>query len=372
MSRPNFENLLKVLRREEPDRPTLFEFFLNTPLYNQLAGPQIANMTDEMAWVRVLIHAFMNAGYDYVNLHGSSFHFPKNTVPQLKTRSLNDGAIIFDGESFESYSWPNPEDFDYSILERVEQLLPDGMKVIVWGPGGVLENVIDLVGYDNLCYMLFDDPGLTRDIFDAVGSRFVRYYEICAQYPSVGALISNDDWGFKTQTMLPPADMRRYIIPWLTVEENIKFGLDIKNVSKQLKQERAEEFMEIVGLTPYRNYFPRQLSSSMLQRVSIARAFATKPDLLLMDEPYGQLDIELRYKLEDELIKLWEATGTTVLFITHNIEEAVYLGEKILVLTNKPTTVKTFLENNIPRPRDIASDDFVALRNKVTDLIKWW
>ncbi len=161
-------------------------------------------------------------------------------------------------------------------------------------------------------------------------------------------------------------------MPWLTVEENIKFGLDIKNVSKQLKQERAEEFMEIVGLTPYRNYFPRQLSSSMLQRVSIARAFATKPDLLLMDEPYGQLDIELRYKLEDELIKLWEATGTTVLFITHNIEEAVYLGEKILVLTNKPTTVKTFLENNIPRPRDIASDDFVALRNKVTDLIKWW
>jgi ABC-type nitrate/sulfonate/bicarbonate transport system ATPase subunit len=161
-------------------------------------------------------------------------------------------------------------------------------------------------------------------------------------------------------------------MPWLTVEENIKFGLDIKNVSKQLKQERAEEFMEIVGLTPYRNYFPRQLSSSMLQRVSIARAFATKPDLLLMDEPYGQLDIELRYKLEDELIKLWEATGTTVLFITHNIEEAVYLGEKILVLTNKPTTVKTFLQNNIPRPRDIASDDFVALRNKVTDLIKWW
>lgn len=214
MSKPNFENLLKVLQREEPDRPTLFEFFLNTPLYNQLAGPQIANMTDEMAWVRVLIHAFMNAGYDYVSLHGSSFHFPKNTVPHLKTRSLNDGTIIFDRESFEHYSWPNPEDSDYSILERVEQLLPEGMKVIVWGPGGVLENVIDLVGYDNLCYMLFDDPGLTQDIFDAVGFRFVRYYEICAQYPSVGALISNDDWGFKTQTMLPPADMRRYVIPW--------------------------------------------------------------------------------------------------------------------------------------------------------------
>lgn len=161
-------------------------------------------------------------------------------------------------------------------------------------------------------------------------------------------------------------------MPWLTVEENIRFGLDVKKVPQKEKQERVEEFMDIVGLTPYRNYFPRQLSSSMLQRVSIARAFATKPDLLLMDEPYGQLDIELRYKLEDELIKLWEATGTTVMFITHNIEEAVYLGEKILVLTNKPTTVKKFLDDKLPRPRDIASYEFVALRNEVTDLIKWW
>ena len=91
-----------------------------------------------------------------------------------------------------------------------------------------------------------------------------------------------------------------------------------------------------------------------------------------MDEPYGQLDIDLRFKLEDELIKLWQKTGTTVLFITHNIEEAVYLSEKIMVLTNKPTSVKTVLENNLPRPRDVTSPEFVELRNKVTDLIKWW
>lgn len=160
--------------------------------------------------------------------------------------------------------------------------------------------------------------------------------------------------------------------PWLTVEENIRFGLDIRKVPKEEKQRRVEEYMEIVGLTDYRAFFPRQLSASMLQRVSIARAFATQPDLLLMDEPYAQLDIELRYKLEDELIKLWEATGTTVMFITHNIEEAVYLGRKILVLTNKPTTVKSYLDNDLPRPRDIASEEFVEIRNKVTDLIKWW
>ena len=161
-------------------------------------------------------------------------------------------------------------------------------------------------------------------------------------------------------------------MPWLTVEQNVSFGLGIKHVPEKAKRENVNEMLDIVGLTPYRKYYPSQLSSSMLQRVSIARAFATRPELLLMDEPYGQLDIELRFKLEDELIKLWERTGTTVLFITHNIEESVYLGEKIMVLTNKPTKVKELIRDDLPRPRDIAAPDFVALRQHVTDLIKWW
>ncbi len=161
-------------------------------------------------------------------------------------------------------------------------------------------------------------------------------------------------------------------MPWLTVEQNVSFGLDIKHVPQEKKRELVDKYLEIVGLTKYRKYYPKQLSASMLQRVSIARAFATEPELLLMDEPYGQLDIELRFKLEDELIRLWEMTGTTVIFITHNIEEAVYLGEHIMVLTNKPTTVKQTLQNDLPRPRDIAAPEFVRLREEVTELIKWW
>ena len=179
-----------------------------------------------------------------------------------------------------------------------------------------------------------------------------------------------------------PVDMKKHNISyifqenstmqWLNVERNVSFGLDIKGVSKAEKRASVDEVLEIVGLNEYRKYYPRQLSASMLQRVVIARAFATKPELLLMDEPYAQLDIELRYKLEDELVKLWRKTGTTVLFITHNIEEAVYLGEKIMVLTNKPTKVKEVLVNSIPRPRDIAAPEFVQLRNRVTELIRWW
>ena len=161
-------------------------------------------------------------------------------------------------------------------------------------------------------------------------------------------------------------------MPWLTVEQNIRFGLETKKLPEDTIRERAENAMAMVGLEAYRNYYPAQLSASMLQRVVIARAFAVEPMLLLMDEPYGQLDLDLRFRLEDELIALWKKTKTTVIFITHNIEEAVYLGENILILTNKPTTIKTKIHNDLPRPRDIASPDFVKLRNEVTELIKWW
>lgn len=159
---------------------------------------------------------------------------------------------------------------------------------------------------------------------------------------------------------------------WLTVEQNIAFGLKMKKRPKEEIRRTVDEMLDIVGLTEYRHYYPVELSTSMLQRVVIARAFATKPELLLMDEPYGQLDIDLRFKLEDELLKLWKATGTTVIFITHNIEEAVYLSENILILTNKPTSIKERMENKLPRPRNVVSPEFIEVRNRVTELIKWW
>lgn len=159
---------------------------------------------------------------------------------------------------------------------------------------------------------------------------------------------------------------------WLTVEENVAFGLKMKKLPKNVINEAVTEVLEMVGLTKYKSYYPVELSTSMLQRVVIARAFAVKPDILLMDEPYGQLDVELRFRLEDELIKLWKKLGTTVIFITHNIEEAVYLSENILVLTNKPTSIKEKLANTLSRPRNVVEPDFIDLRNKVTELIKWW
>lgn len=160
--------------------------------------------------------------------------------------------------------------------------------------------------------------------------------------------------------------------PWLTVEQNLKFGLEIKKVPKKEIKIRVERIIKLLGLEQFRNSYPHQLSVSSEQRIVVGRAFAMYPDLLLMDEPYGQMDIKMRYYLEDEVIKLWKEFGSTVVFITHNIEEAVYLAERILILTNKPATIKDEVIIDLPRPRDFADPKFVKIRQYITDQIKWW
>ena len=122
----------------------------------------------------------------------------------------------------------------------------------------------------------------------------------------------------------------------------------------------------------FRKSYPNELSASSMQRIIIGRAFAMQPDLLLMDEPYAQMDLKLRFYLEDEVLRLWREMGTTVVFITHNVEEAVYLSERILVLTNKPAGIKENIVNTLPYPRDVTSPDFIELRKHVTEQIKWW
>ena len=159
---------------------------------------------------------------------------------------------------------------------------------------------------------------------------------------------------------------------WLTVKENVQFGMKVRKFSKEKLNRKTEEVLKMVGLEQFADYYPEQLSASMLQRVSIARAFAVEPDLLLMDEPYGQLDLELRFRLEDELIRIWQETKTTIVFITHNIEEAVYMSQRIMVLTNKPTKVKEDFVNPLSLPRNVTEEKFIEMRNKVTNLIKWW
>ena len=164
--------------------------------------------------------------------------------------------------------------------------------------------------------------------------------------------------------------------PHMSVRKNVEFPIkNSKFVSPEIRSNcdsRVQELIGMVGLTGMEKRLPAQLSGGQRQRVALARALAVNPDLLLMDEPYGQMDIKLRFYLEDEVVRLWKETGSTVLFITHNIEEAVYLAERILILSNKPTTIKEDFKVDLPRPRDVTSPEFTKIRQYVTDQIKWW
>jgi len=210
---PDFNNLLRVLKRQKPGRHTLFEFFLNPQLEMFITGTeQMPEGRDGQAAMR--IKAFRYAGYDYVTLQASGASFPYGERNHDKSFNINENPIITDRKSYDGYPWPDPDACDDGRIVRYGALLPDGMKIISQSPNGVLENVTGLVGYDRLCYLLADDPAFVQELFDQVGRRLLRYYEIAAQYDCIGAFVANDDWGFATQTLLSPADMRRYVFPW--------------------------------------------------------------------------------------------------------------------------------------------------------------
>ncbi len=210
---PDFGNLLKVLSCEAPSRPTLFEFFLNGPLYRKLAAQTGLDVDTAPDWL-IVQRAFLAAGYDYATTHLPGFVFPAHERAHASTVSLNEGAVIADRSSFDAYTWPDPADAEYAFLDEAAATLAPGMKLVVPGPGGVLENVIKLTGYEPLCMMIADDEQLVFDLFEQVGTGLAAMYERAAPHPAVGACISNDDWGFKSQTMLSPPDMRRFVFPW--------------------------------------------------------------------------------------------------------------------------------------------------------------
>ncbi len=209
----DFGQLEKVLQKKKPDRPVLFEFIINGNVMNK-AVPEFSHPHEWVSWVVRLANGMKNLGYDYACTMSSNLSFPTGNKARENSISLNDGAVITDRESFSRYEWPDPSTLDYAWLGEVGKHLPEKMKLIVSGPCGVLENVIALCGYENLCMMIYDDPELVGDIFEAVGSRLVEYYRRSVRYDVVGAIVANDDWGFNKQTMLAPDDMRKYVFPW--------------------------------------------------------------------------------------------------------------------------------------------------------------
>ena len=165
----------------------------------------------------------------------------------------------------------------------------------------------------------------------------------------------------------------RRVFSQLTVQQNLELGAYTRTDSSEAIAADYEMVFELLPrLKERRKQLAGTLSGGEQQMLAIGRALMSSPRMLLMDEPYGQMDIKLRFYLEDEVVRLWKETGSTVLFITHNIEEAVYLAERILILSNKPTTIKEDFKVDLPRPRDVTSPEFTKIRQYVTDQIKWW
>lgn len=160
--------------------------------------------------------------------------------------------------------------------------------------------------------------------------------------------------------------------PWRTVRDNIRIGLEIKRVAREEAERRISDMVELVGLHGFEDYYPYQISGGMKQRVAIARAFAVNADLIVMDEPFAALDAQTRHKMRAELLRIWERRKHTVVFITHSLEEAIYLADRIVVLSDKPATIVGDFAVDMPRPRDFAHPLFIALRKRLVELIGAW
>jgi NitT/TauT family transport system ATP-binding protein len=159
------------------------------------------------------------------------------------------------------------------------------------------------------------------------------------------------------------------LFPWRSVIDNIAFGLEMRGIAKNERYRIAERYLNLVNLVQFRNNYPSELSGGMRQRVAVARALALDPVLLLMDEPFGALDAQTRNMLQKELLDIWEATKKTIVFITHSVDEAVYLSDRIVVLTPRPGRICRIFPVDLPRPRDRTSPEFAQVRREVLDLI---
>ncbi len=165
------------------------------------------------------------------------------------------------------------------------------------------------------------------------------------------------------------------LLPWRTAQANIEFALEaVGGWSKAERAERARQYLELVGLTEFADRYPHELSGGMKQRVAIARSLSYEPGVLLMDEPFGALDAQTRERLQEELIDIWRRTGTTIVFITHDIEEAVFLGERVAVMSSRPGTIRTIVDVRLDRSghaeEDIRSTrEFAAYRHQIWELL---
>ena len=160
------------------------------------------------------------------------------------------------------------------------------------------------------------------------------------------------------------------LFPWRTALKNVEYGLEIRKVAAAERERIAREFLRVVRLEEFADFYPHNLSGGMRQRVAVARALAFDPQVLLMDEPFGALDAQTREELQDLTVDIWQKTKKTVIYVTHNLSEAVFMGSRIAVFIPKPGRIREVLRVNLPRPRDALSPEFIEIQRKVNQMIR--
>ncbi len=228
----------------------------------------------------------------------------------------------------------NNKKIEFKSLESVNLTIKKGEFICLLGPSGcgksTLLNII--AGFDKA----------------SIGEIFIDDKQVTQPSPNYVTIFQ--DYG---------------LLPWRSVKKNVELGLESKKISKEERSRIADEFIELVGLSKFSKHHPTELSGGMQQRVAIARALSVDPEIIFMDEPFGALDAMTRMSMQDEISNIWEQKKKTIIFVTHDIEEAVFLADRIVIMTPGPGKVKSIIDVPIDRKRDRTSEDFLRIRDKV-------
>ena len=234
-----------------------------------------------------------------------------------------------------SKSFYSPKGDEFKVLDNITFDVNENEFLVLFGPGQC--------GKTTLLYMLAGIETPTAGFFAHNGKAVTR--------PDASRAVVY-------QTMA--------LFPWLTVKGNVEFGPKTRGVPPSKRDPKTQKFIDMVGLTGFENSYPVQLSGGMKQRVGIARAYCNDPDILLMDEPFGHLDAQTRYMMQESLGKIWENEKRTVVFVTNNIEEALYLADRIILMSNCPSHIRKEYKIDLPRPRSVVDPEFLRLRQEIT------
>lgn len=229
----------------------------------------------------------------------------------------------------------------------------------------VNNNVVDAVS--NVSFEVYDNEFLVLLGPGHCGKSVLLNCIAGIEKPVGGSLLLDGEKIQGSDSRIGMVFQRLALMPWRTVMGNVELGPELTGMAKVERRKIAQKYIDLVGLTGFEKSYPNELSGGMKQRVGIARAYANNPEILLMDEPFGQLDAQTRYAMQEEIQRIWQHEKRTIIFVTNNIEEAVYLADRIILFSKCPATVKQVYDIKLPRPRNTIDPEFLRIRTEVSD-----